>query len=178
MSRVSRKNGITSPEVWHSAWLADRMTRAERLTLPRAMTLLAVRPEPLDWIFSGKIPQRLLASVLGEGGARSAGTDRKMTREEIVELAEFARRVVMCSVVEPAIGDGLGEIPLDNIPVLDRTYIFEWACGGLGGNQESGIGSKETKLGRPDSQLQTPNARDQEEGHSVPRRGMERFREK
>jgi hypothetical protein len=54
-----------------------------------------------------------------------------MTREDVLELARFAAQLVKASVVRPAIGDGPDEIPLDDIPIEDRAFIFEWACRAL-----------------------------------------------
>jgi hypothetical protein len=99
--------------------------------LPSGATILAVKPEPLEWILSGRIPQNLLGAALEAGPEGSRQTDRAMTRQEIVDLAAFARQLVEASVVEPPIGDGPGEMPMDEIPVKDRAFIFEWACRAL-----------------------------------------------
>jgi len=131
-------NGIASSAVWRSAMVADRMMRAEHLKLPSGATILAVKPEPLEWILSGRIPQHLLGAALDSGTASPHDADRVMTREEILDLAGFARQLVKASVVKPAIGDGPGEIALDDIPVEDRAFIFEWACRALKGKRESG----------------------------------------
>ena len=60
-----------------------------------------------------------------------------MTREEVLELASFAAQLVQASVVRPAIGEGPDEIRLDDIPVEDRAFIFEWACRALGASGAS-----------------------------------------
>jgi len=123
-------NGIASTDDWRAASRAARKSRAERLTLPSGATILAARPEPLEWIMSGRVPQRLLAAALSNGGAPQRETE--ISREEILDLARFATQLVRASVVEPAIGDGPGEISLDEIPIKDRAFIFEWACRALG----------------------------------------------
>jgi hypothetical protein len=132
-------NGIASPAAWRSAMVADRITRAQHLKLPSGATILAVKPEPLEWILSGRIPQHLLGAALDSSSATPNDADRVMTREEILDLAWFARQLVKASVVKPAIGDGPGEIALDDIPVEDRAFIFEWACRTLKGKGETRV---------------------------------------
>lgn len=134
----TRANGIASSADWRSAMMADRIMRAEHLKLPSGATILAVKPEPLEWILSGRIPQHLLGSALDTGTAAPHDAHRVMTREEILDLAGFARQLVKASVVKPAIGDGPGEIALDDIPIEDRAFIFEWACRALKGRRENG----------------------------------------
>ena len=165
---------ISSPADWRTAARKSRASRAEPLALPSGATILAARPEPLEWIMSGRIPQRLLAAALGESqshpreigpghpresasghpresgdpalDSRLRGNDMKgargndgveagpaMTRDDVLELARFAAQLVKASVVEPAIGDAADEIPLDDIPVEDRAFIFQWACRALSG---------------------------------------------
>ncbi|MBI1941541.1 MAG: hypothetical protein HYS33_08560 [Acidobacteria bacterium] len=123
-------NGIANSESWRAASQAAGKARAERLRLPSGTTILAAKPEPLEWIMSGRIPQRLLAAALSNGDAATRQTG--ISREEILELARFATQLVRASVIEPAIGDGPGEIGLDEIPIEDRAFIFEWACRSLG----------------------------------------------
>ena len=161
-----RNNHLATAADWRSAARKARQEHAEPLTLPSGATILAARPEPLEWIMSGRIPQRLLAAALEEpqshprevppghpresgdpsadsrlrgndvNGARgndSAAASAGMTREDVLELARFAAQLVKASVVQPAIGDGADEIPLDEIPVEDRAFIFQWACRALSG---------------------------------------------
>jgi len=170
---------ISSPADWRTAARKSRASRAEPLALPSGATILAARPEPLEWIMSGRIPQRLLAAALGESqshpresgpghpresgdpaldsrirgndvngahgnGGVEAGTG--MTRDDVLELARFAAQLVKASVVEPAIGDAADEIPLDDIPVEDRAFIFQWACRAL-----SGPNSTQEDLSSPSS---------------------------
>ncbi len=122
-------NGIASAADWRAAAEADRRARAERLTLPSGATILAARPEPMEWVMAGRLPQRLLTAAVEES---SGSTAREMTSEEILELARFAARLVEASVIEPAIGDGPGEIPIAELPADDCAFIFEWACRALG----------------------------------------------
>jgi hypothetical protein len=131
---MRKGNGITTTETWRQAAKADRKDRAEQLTLPSGATILAARPEPLEWVMSGRIPQGLLAVALEDAESSLAGGDRELTREEILDLAAFAARLVEASVVDPPIGDGPDEIALDDIPIRDRAFIFEWACRALDGN--------------------------------------------
>lgn len=149
---MSRKQstGVTSPAVWHSALMADRLERAEHLKLPSGVTILAVKPEPLEWILSGRIPQHLLGAALDDG-APNPGANKVMSREEILDLAIFARRLVLASVVKPPIGDGPGEVALDDIPVNDRAFIFEWACRALKGGPN--LESRKSKLEKAQSSI-------------------------
>ncbi|MFB3921602.1 MAG: hypothetical protein ACE145_07760 [Terriglobia bacterium] len=128
-----RDSNLATADDWRASARKSRLAHAESLTLPSGATILAARPEPLEWILAGRIPQRLLAAALdtaeGNGGANAAG----MSRDDVLELARFAAQLVKASVVEPAIGDGPDEIPLDEIPVEDRAFIFQWACRALGG---------------------------------------------
>jgi len=123
-------NGIANSEAWRAASREARKGRAECLRLPSGTTILAAKPEPLEWIMSGRIPQRLLAMALSDGSAAQSATE--ISREEILDLARFATQLVRASVVEPAIGEGPEEIRLDEIPIQDRAFIFEWACRALG----------------------------------------------
>jgi hypothetical protein len=50
--------------------------------------------------------------------------------------------LVAASVVDPPIGDGSDEIALDEIPIRDRAFIFEWACRALSGN-DAGASAEE-----------------------------------
>lgn len=131
---MRKGNGIATTETWRDAAKADREARAEPLTLPSGATILAARPDPLEWVMSGRIPQGLLAVALEDPLAPSGERDRELTREEIVDLANFAARLVEASVVDPPIGDGPDEILLEDIPIRDRAFIFEWACRALDGN--------------------------------------------
>ena len=131
---TSRGNGVATSEVWRSAAKADREARAEQLVLPSGATILAARPEPLEWVMSGRIPQGLLAVAMEDPESPLAEGDRELTREEILDLASFAARLVVASVVDPPIGDGPDEILLDDIPICDRAFIFEWACRALSGD--------------------------------------------
>jgi hypothetical protein len=172
-------NGVASSANWRSAMLEDRLARAERLLLPSGAMILAVKPEPLDWILSGRIPQQLLGVALQASAGAPPDRDAALTRDEILDLAGFARQLVKASVVKPPIGDGPDEIALDDIPVKDRAYIFEWACRALG--KESGIGSRQSAVGQkasssptPHSLLPTPESSSRQEGLSSEKLG--RFR--
>ncbi len=186
MQKQNRSNGISSPAAWRSARAAQEMARAEHLRLPSGATILAVRPEPLEWILSGRIPQRLLGAAIEASSSGTAGSNHEMTREEILELAAFARQLVKASVIKPAIGDAPGEMALDDIPVEDRAYIFEWACRALGGSasgetakvsRKLGVESRNGKNATPNSLLSTPSSKnDETEDHSS--RPLERFRAK
>jgi hypothetical protein len=124
-------NGVATSKVWRSAMQEDRMARAEHLLLPSGATILAVRPEPLEWILSGRIPQQLLGVALETAAFPPQDREAAITRDEILDLAGFAQQLVKASVVKPAIGDGTDEIAMDDIPVKDRAFIFEWACRAL-----------------------------------------------
>jgi len=133
---MRKGNGIATTESWRLAAQSDREARAEHLLLPSGATILAARPEPLEWVMSGRIPQGLLAVVLDDPQSLPGGDDRELSREEILDLASFAARLVAASVVDPPIGDGPDEIALDEIPIRDRAFIFEWACRALSGSEE------------------------------------------
>ncbi len=157
MSDASNANGIANPAEWRAASQAARRARAEPLCLPSGATILAAKPQPLEWILAGRIPQRLLAVALET--SPGAPSPQDLTREEILDLARFATQLVEASVVEPRIGNGPDQIPLEEIPIVDRTFIFEWACRAL----SDGSG--------------TPAGSGQEDA-SIPPRGMERFHQK
>src|SRR5574337_853496 len=81
---MRKSNGIATTDTWRHAAKADREARAEHLTLPSGATILAARPEPLEWVMSGRIPQGLLAvaledpdSPLAGGGQRGSPADRR-----------------------------------------------------------------------------------------------------
>lgn len=137
MAKNTKTNGVANSATWRTAMLEDRVARAERLLLPSGATILAVKPEPLDWILSGRIPQQLLGVALRTAACAPQDQDAAITRDEILDLAAFARQLVKASVVKPAVGDGPDEIALDDIPVKDRAYIFEWACRALRGSTKS-----------------------------------------
>ena len=129
---MSKGNHIATARDWRAASQASRVARAEPLRLPSGTTILAVKPEPLEWIMSGRIPQRLLGAALESERAACTNAERDISREEILDLARFAAQLVKASVVAPAIGDGPDEVCLDDISVEDRAFIFEWACRALG----------------------------------------------
>jgi hypothetical protein len=152
----SKSNGIATAETWRAASQAARLEHAERLQLPSGATILAARPEPLEWILAGRLPQRLLGAAL-EDAPQGATAARETTREEILELARFAEQLVEAAILEPRIGDGPGEITLEEIPVQDRAFIFEWACRAW---RAQGAGEGDSN----------------KEGRPIPLRGIERFR--
>ena len=118
----------TTAADWRKASRAQRAASAEPLTLPSGATILATRPAPLEWILAGRVPQRLLAAALASEGTDPPG---ELSRQDVLELARFAAELVRASVVDPAIGEGPEEIRLDDIPIEDRAFIFEWACRAL-----------------------------------------------
>lgn len=143
-------NGIATSEAWRAASRSDREARAEPLRLPSGATILAVRPDPLEWILSGRIPQKLLAAVLESDPAVSSEARRELTREEIIDLANFATQLVKASVVEPAIGIGPDEIALDEISIEDRAFIFEWACRTLSPKGQAAVSEASRPAGKED----------------------------
>lgn len=156
-----KSNNVASAACWRAAAQAARIERAERLCLPSGATILAARPEPLEWILAGRLPQRLLGAALGDSRTPALGAEREISREEILELARFAIQLVEATVIEPRIGEGPGEIALDEIPVEDRAFIFEWACRAL----------SET----PATPTAAANSSSQED-LTIPPSGIERFR--
>ena len=128
---MAKTNSVATAQAWRAASQAARIERAERLRLPSGATVLAVRPEPLEWILAGRLPQRLLGAALEDGSSPAAGGEREISRQEILDLARFAAQLVKTSIIEPPIGEGPGEIALEEIPIEDRAFIFEWACRAL-----------------------------------------------
>ncbi len=151
-----KPNGIATAESWRAASQASRVEHAERLRLPSGATILATRPEPLEWILAGRLPQRLLGAAM-KSAPDGGPTAREMTREEILELAQFAEQLVRAAIVEPCIGNGPGEIALEDIPVQDRAFVFEWACRAWNSDHAGENNSNQ-------------------EGHTIPQNGIERFR--
>lgn len=130
MSEREKPNAVATPEAWRRGSQTARRARGELLRLPSGSTVLAARPEPLEWIFSGRLPQRLLGAALAREGQRGAEQEN-LSREEVLELAHFAVELIRASVVEPEIGEGTGRMRMEEIPVEDRVFIFEWACRAL-----------------------------------------------
>jgi hypothetical protein len=145
---MSKETQIATVGDWKAAAQAAREARAEPLRLPSGATIMAVKPEPLEWIMSGRIPQRLLAAALESHGSLPATASPEISREEILDLARFAAQLVQASVIRPAIGEGPDEIRLDDIPIEDRAFIFQWACRALGtataDNTPGGLGNRAT----------------------------------
>jgi len=138
----TNQNHIASVTDWRAASRVAREARAEELTLPSGAVILAARPEALDWILSGRVPQRLLAAALQVDGSAPAA-DPEISGADVLELARFACELVKASVVRPAIGDGPEEIRFEEIPVEDRAFIFQWACRALDGSSGDGVSGKE-----------------------------------
>ena len=134
------ENHIATPADWRTAARVGREARAERLCLPSGAIILAAKPEPLEWILSGRLPQSLLAATLQGDLQATRAAESELSREEILELARFATQLVMASVVKPCIGNDPGEIPLEEIPIEDRTFIFEWACRSMGQSTQGASG--------------------------------------
>lgn len=130
---TNRATNLSTPAEWRAASRAQRAASAEALELPSGVTIRAARPAPLEWILAGRVPQRLLSAALATDAAAKAGAESELGREDVLEFARFATDLVRASVVEPAIGDGPDEIRFDDIPIEDRTFIFEWACRALRG---------------------------------------------
>lgn len=167
---TNKGHPIASVGAWRSASQEARIERAERLHLPSGTTILAARPEPLEWILAGRLPQRLLGVALENQPSAQSAAGQGISREEILELARFATQMIRAAVIEPRIGEGANEIALEEIPLQDRVFIFEWACGEDGRipapSPESEAGS------RPSNELSI------EEGQSIPQNGIERFHQK
>jgi hypothetical protein len=150
-------NGIATAKEWRAACRADRQARAELLRLPSGATILAAKPQPLEWILSGRIPQRLLAVALENGQHAPAAAATEISRDDILDLARFARQLVEASIVEPPLGEGPGEISLDDVPIEDRAFIFEWACRSLDQERDNttshpaSSGSQTSAAGGPNS---------------------------
>jgi hypothetical protein len=153
-----RLNGIAVADDWKAASRALREARAEKLTLPSGAVILAAKPEPLDWILSGRVPQRLLAAALEKDGA-APPAESEVSGEDVLELARFACELVRASVVRPAIGDGAGEICFEEIPVEDRAFIFQWACRALDAPGSDGDSGKESLSSPPAGGLERFRAR-------------------
>ncbi len=151
---MSASSRITTASNWRRGTRSERRERAEALRLPSGALVRVARPKPLEWILAGRLPQRLLGAALGDDGPTE-----DMSREEILELAHFVTEMIRATVVEPAIGEGPEEIPLEDIPLEDRVFIFEWACRSLDGKG-------------------APNTAARKEDPSVPPSGIERFRAK
>ncbi len=154
-------NEIIKSDAWRSKASEFREKHAEPLRLPSGVTILAAKPEPLDWILAGRLPQRLLAGVLASDGEPRAS---EISREDILDLARFATQLVRASVVEPRIGEGPGEISLDDIPVEDRAFIFEWACRSLGERADNSSSHAQASRNSTQEDLSSPR--------------LERFRQK
>jgi len=169
-----KAHDIATAADWRRSSRARRLAHAEPLRLPSGATILAVRPEPLEWILAGRVPQRLLAAALTAHGGESAPA-RELSREDVLELARFAAQLVEASVIEPAIGEGPDEIALDDIPIEDRAFIFEWACRALGGvpsaNPARGTGASPVAV--PGQDGRATSAVNEE--RSSPSDGLERF---
>jgi hypothetical protein len=170
---TNKGNNIASADAWRSASHAVRLESAERLRLPSGATILAARPEPLEWILAGRLPQRLLGVAL-EGHPPTE--EHEVSREEILELARFATQLVKSTIVEPRIGEGEGEIALEEIPIQDRAFIFEWACRAW---SDGGAPAHPTKDGHAAQDGARPGLQhSNEEDQSIPSNGIERFRQK
>ena len=154
---ADRTNGIARAEEWRAAAQAAREARAEPLRLPSGALILAVKPEPLEWIMSGRIPQRLLAAALQGDGALSSQARAEISREEILDLAAFAAQLVKASIVRPAIGEGPEEISLDDVPIQDRAFIFAWACRALG-QPTAGAGASDVARSSTQEDVSSPSA--------------------
>jgi len=169
---MPNESHIATPDDWRAASRTSREAHAEPLHLPSGAVILAAKPEPLAWILSGRVPQRLLAVALQGDAQGSTNAPKEISREEILDLARFATELVRASVVQPRIGEKPGEISLDDIPVEDRAFIFDWACRSLGEAAETS--SPATSRGSAGSAATGPNPR-QEDLSSVK---LERFRQK
>jgi hypothetical protein len=155
---------------------AARLEHAEPLRLPSGATVLAARPEPLEWILAGRLPQRLLGAALENGPSAATGMECEISREEILELARFATQLVKATILEPRIGEGPGEIAIEEIPVQDRAFIFEWACRAW---SDAGAAPRQAASGEPGRTTPPSGAQiSSEEGLSIPTNGIEGFRQK
>jgi hypothetical protein len=173
---TNKGNSIASADAWKSASQAARLEHAEVLRLPSGASILAARPEPLEWILAGRLPQRLLGVALENHPDSGPHAGGGIDREEILELARFATQMIRAAVIEPRIGEGPGEIALEEIPMQDRVFIFEWACRAFGEEPQNfspaGGGDPTRAASRPEGSLSS------EEGQSIPQNGIERFHQK
>jgi hypothetical protein len=170
-----RENHLSTPTDWRAASQADRLARAERLCLPSGAVILAVKPEPLEWIISGRLPQRLLGVVLGPDPSTVPAAPETISREDILELARFSTQLVKASIVDPPVGEGPDEIRLEEIPTKDRAYIFQWACRALGQAEAVAQGSSSGAGHDPRAATARFNNLPEEELSSA---SLERFRQK
>ena len=173
---TNKSNSIASANAWRSASQAARLEHAEVLRLPSGATILASRPEPLEWILAGRLPQRLLGVTLENHPASEPRANGGISREEILELAGFATQIIRAAVVEPRIGEEPGEIALEEIPMQDRVFIFEWACRAFDEEPQPHGAAEGSDNAHADSRADGKFL--SEEGQSIPRNGIERFHQK
>lgn len=92
------------------------------MTLPGGLDVRVRKVHILDLVASGRIPETLDAMV-------KKATSSGFGVEDVKEFLPLINAVTVACLVEPAIGDRPDEthVTLDEIPMLDRVAIFEWA---------------------------------------------------
>lgn len=96
----------------------------ETMTLPGGLEVVLRRVHILDLVASGRIPETLDALV-------KKATATGFGVEDVMEFLPLINSVATACLVEPAIGEQADEthVTLDEMPLLDRLAIFEWANG-------------------------------------------------
>jgi hypothetical protein len=120
-------------------WRTQRQAAAE-MTLPSGLEVKLRKVVMLDLVANGHIPATLDALV-------QKATSDGFGVNDVKEFIPLVNAVVQACVVEPALAaEGDDEhLTLDEIPIMDRLEIFNWANGAANalrpfpGETESGL---------------------------------------
>jgi hypothetical protein len=112
--------------------LQEWRDRGEDVTLPSGLGMRLRPVNVLDLAMSGKIPAPLMEKLQP---LVSGGKELEMSLEVFTDLSPALNELAKLAAVEPQVADEPGEncLGVEELPAMDRLFIFKWAHEAAGG---------------------------------------------
>jgi hypothetical protein len=149
-----KENHLATEEDFRRA--AKAQAEVERVVLPKlGKAVLLRRPSPMWFVFRGRLPQSLSASLFSGTGENTASTI-----EELNLLADWIVALLREVMLEPRVSlePGAGEIAPELLDVEDVNFIIRWAYGEVG--PDAGRDDLAAFRGKRESAASGPSGRD------------------
>jgi len=113
--------------------LQEWRERGEDVVLPSGLEMQLRPVNVLDLAMSGKIPAPLMEKL--QPLVSDGGKELEMSLEVFTDLAPALNELAKLAAVEPKVADEPGEnyLGVEEMPAMDRLFIFKWAHEAAGG---------------------------------------------